>query len=54
MVVHVVRGRDEVTEQPGVLRRDDAQGVLDAADHWLYEAKHHGRNQVQPVTVVPA
>ena len=33
----------------------DAQGLLDAADHWLYEAKHHGRNQVQPVmTVAPA
>ena len=30
---------------------DDEQGVLDAADHWLYEAKHHGRNQVQPVMV---
>ena len=27
----------------------DPQGLLDAADHWLYEAKHHGRNQVQPV-----
>jgi diguanylate cyclase (GGDEF)-like protein len=35
---------------------DDAQGVLDAADHWLYEAKHHGRNQIQPlvVGVIPA
>jgi diguanylate cyclase (GGDEF)-like protein len=33
---------------------DDAQGLLDAADHWLYEAKHHGRNQVQPVVVTPA
>jgi diguanylate cyclase (GGDEF)-like protein len=33
---------------------EHAQGLLDAADHWLYEAKHHGRNQVQPVTVVPA
>jgi len=32
----------------------DPQGLLDAADHWLYEAKHHGRNQVQPVVVVPA
>jgi diguanylate cyclase (GGDEF)-like protein len=31
---------------------DDPQGVLDAADHWLYEAKHHGRNQVQPVMAV--
>ena len=29
----------------------DPQGLLDAADHWLYEAKHHGRNQVQPVLV---
>lgn len=33
---------------------DDAQGLLDAADHWLYEAKHHGRNQVQPLVVAPA
>jgi diguanylate cyclase (GGDEF)-like protein len=34
---------------------EDAQGLLDAADHWLYEAKHHGRNQVQPVmSVAPA
>ena len=35
---------------------DDAQGVLDAADHWLYEAKHHGRNQIQPLvhSVAPA
>jgi diguanylate cyclase (GGDEF)-like protein len=33
---------------------DDAQGLLDAADHWLYEAKHHGRNQVQPVLVTSA
>ncbi len=33
---------------------DDPQGVLDAADHWLYEAKHHGRNQVQPLVVAPA
>jgi len=32
----------------------DPQGLLDAADHWLYEAKHHGRNQVQPVVLVPA
>jgi diguanylate cyclase (GGDEF)-like protein len=30
---------------------DHPQGLLDAADHWLYEAKHHGRNQIQPVTV---
>jgi diguanylate cyclase (GGDEF)-like protein len=29
------------------------QGLLDAADHWLYEAKHHGRNQVQPLIVAP-
>jgi diguanylate cyclase (GGDEF)-like protein len=33
---------------------DDAQGLLDAADHWLYEAKHHGRNQVQPVVLTSA
>ena len=33
---------------------DDAQGLLDAADHWLYEAKHHGRNQIQPLVVAPA
>jgi diguanylate cyclase (GGDEF)-like protein len=33
---------------------DNPQGVLDAADHWLYEAKHHGRNQIQPVAVTPA
>ena len=33
---------------------DDAQGLMDAADHWLYEAKHHGRNQIQPVVVTPA
>ena len=33
---------------------DHSQGVLDAADHWLYEAKHHGRNQVQPLVVAPA
>ena len=33
---------------------DDPQGLLDAADHWLYEAKHHGRNQIQPVVVTPA
>jgi len=28
------------------------EGLVDAADHWLYEAKHHGRNQVQPAAVV--
>jgi diguanylate cyclase (GGDEF)-like protein len=33
---------------------DHPQGLLDAADHWLYEAKHHGRNQVQPLVVAPA
>ena len=33
---------------------DEAQGLLDAADHWLYEAKHRGRNQVQPVGVTSA
>ena len=30
---------------------DEPQGLLDAADHWLREAKNHGRNQVQPVVV---
>jgi len=33
---------------------EDSQGLLDAADHWLYEAKHHGRNQIQPLVVTPA
>jgi PleD family two-component response regulator len=33
---------------------DHPDGLLDAADHWLYEAKHRGRNQIQPVVVVPA
>lgn len=33
---------------------DNPQGLIDAADHWLYEAKHHGRNQIQPVVVAPA
>ncbi|HYC38533.1 MAG TPA: tetratricopeptide repeat-containing diguanylate cyclase [Usitatibacter sp.] len=33
---------------------DEPQGVVDAADHWLYEAKHHGRNQIQPLVVAPA
>jgi PleD family two-component response regulator len=32
----------------------DPQGLLGGADHWLYEAKRHGRNQVQPLAVVPA
>lgn len=33
---------------------DEPQALLDAADHWLYEAKHHGRNQIQPLVVAPA
>lgn len=33
---------------------DNSQGLMDAADHWLYEAKHHGRNQIQPVPVTSA
>jgi len=33
---------------------DTQQGILDAADHWLYEAKHHGRNQIQPRVAAPA
>ena len=33
---------------------DTPQGLMDAADHWLYEAKHHGRNQIQPVALAPA
>ena len=33
---------------------DNSQGLMDAADHWLYEAKHHGRNQIQPVLVSSA
>ena len=33
---------------------DHPQGLLDAADHWLYEAKHHGRNQVQPLAAPPS
>ena len=33
---------------------DHPQGLLDAADHWLYEAKHHGRNQIQPPVFAPA
>jgi diguanylate cyclase (GGDEF)-like protein len=33
---------------------DEPQALLDTADHWLYEAKHHGRNQVQPVVPVVA
>jgi diguanylate cyclase (GGDEF)-like protein len=30
------------------------EGLVDAADHWLHEAKRHGRNQVQPMTAAPA
>jgi diguanylate cyclase (GGDEF)-like protein len=33
---------------------DTPQRFLDAADHWLYEAKHHGRNQIQPFVLAPA
>jgi two-component system, cell cycle response regulator len=33
---------------------DHPEGLVDAADHWLHEAKRHGRNQVQPLTVTPA
>lgn len=33
---------------------DTPQAMLDTADHWLYEAKHHGRNQIQPLVVAPA
>lgn len=29
---------------------DTPQALLDAAHHWLDEAKHHGRNQVQPLS----
>ncbi len=32
----------------------EPKALLDAADHWLYEAKHHGRNQIQPLVVIPA
>ena len=28
---------------------EEPQGLLDAADHWLHEAKRHGRNQIQPL-----
>jgi diguanylate cyclase (GGDEF)-like protein len=28
---------------------EEPQGLLDAAGHWLHEAKRHGRNQVQPL-----
>lgn len=31
-----------------------ADALLDAAAHWLYEAKHHGRNQIQPLVLAPA
>ena len=27
---------------------DCATSLVDAADHWLHEAKHRGRNQIQP------
>jgi diguanylate cyclase (GGDEF)-like protein len=27
---------------------DCAASLLDAADHWLFEAKHRGRNQIRP------
>lgn len=33
---------------------DTTQALLDTADHWLYEAKHHGRNQIQPLVLAPA
>ena len=35
---------------------EQPQALLDGADHWLYEAKRHGRNQIQPlaVPVIPA
>src|SRR5258708_7934177 len=32
----------------------DPQGLLDAADPWLYQANHHGRNQPLPLVVAPA
>jgi len=32
---------------------EEPQALLDTANHWLYEAKHHGRNQVQPVVAMP-
>ncbi len=33
---------------------DHAHGLLDAAEHWLHEAKHHGRNQIQPLALAPS
>ena len=33
---------------------EEPQALLDGADHWLYEAKRHGRNQIQPLVVAPA
>ena len=33
---------------------DHPEGLVDASDHWLYEAKRHGRNQVQPLVLAPA
>ena len=35
------------------LLRREPQGLLGAADHWLHEAKRHGRNQVRPIVVNP-
>ena len=33
---------------------EEPDALLDTADHWLYEAKHRGRNQVQPVVPIGA